>query len=74
MFLLLLLLYSSGDLETEKVTVVSDLRHLSDANNKLRNEINDFKNRFDEIIEYANHNGIELPQELQQFVDCQHLL
>jgi len=54
--------------------VVTDIRHLSDANIKLRNEVNDIKEKFEAIIEFANNNGIELPEDLQQFVDCEHLI
>ncbi|XP_054152790.1 transcription factor Maf-like [Oppia nitens] len=67
-------LEQKGDLETDKVVVVSDIRHLSDVNNKIREEVIDLKQKFDAIVEFANNNGIELPPDLQEFVDCQHLM
>ena len=68
------MIWFSGDLENEKVVVVTDIRQLSDAIQKLRDEVTDYKEKFDSIIEFANNNGIEVPPDLQQFVDCQHLI
>jgi len=63
-----------GDLETDKVVVVTDIRQLSEANNKIREEVTDLRHKFDAIIEFAANNGIELPQDLQEFVDCEHIM
>ena len=64
----------SGDLENEKVMVVTDIRQLSDAIDKLKEEVTDYKEKFDSIIEFANNNGIEVPPDLQQFVSYTDLL
>jgi len=67
-------LEQKGDLETDKVVVVTDIRQLSEANNKIREEVTDLRHKFDAIIEFAANNGIELPQDLQEFVDCEHIM
>ena len=53
---------------------MTDIRQLSDAVDKLKEELTDYKDKFDSVLEFANNNGIEVPPELQQFVDCHHLL
>ncbi|CAG2163722.1 unnamed protein product [Oppiella nova] len=67
-------LEQKGDLETDKVEVVTNIRQLSEANNKIREEVTDLRHKFDAIIEFAANNGIELPQDLQEFVDCEHIM
>lgn len=53
---------------------MSDIRHLSETVAKLKEEVTDYKDRYESIIEFAHNNGIEVPVELQTFVDIQHLL
>lgn len=64
----------TGDLESEKGVVITTIRQLNEMNTKMRNEVLELRDKFDAIIQYAAHNGIDVPHDLRQFVDCQQLI
>ena len=76
--LLLLLSYfcfrSSGDLESEKTNVVHFVHHLSDLVQRTQAEIREYKEKFESLQQYALQRQLELPPDLQQFVDCGQLI
>lgn len=64
----------TGDLETEKVSVVHFVRQLNEIIAKTQAEIREYKEKFESLQLYAMQRNIELPPDLQQFVDCGQLI
>ena len=64
----------AGDLESEKTNVVHFNRHINDLVAKTQAEVREFKEKFESLQQYALQRNIELPADLQQFVDCGQLL
>lgn len=62
--------FLSGDLESEKTNVVHFVHHLGDLVTKVQSEIREFKEKFESLQQYAVQRQLELPPDLQQFVDC----
>lgn len=59
-----------GDLESEKTNVVHYLTHMEEGVIKAREDIRTFKEKFESLQQFALQRQIELPADLQQFVDC----
>lgn len=63
----------SGDLESERSTVVHYIDHMGDAITKARDEIRELKEKFESLQQYALQRQLELPSDLQTFIDCGQL-
>ena len=68
--LTLLIFFPAGDLESEKTNVVHFVHHLDDLVIKAQSEIREYKEKFESLQQYALQRQLELPPDLQQFVDC----
>lgn len=64
----------TGDLESEKVSAVQVVRHIGELITKTQSEIRDLKEKFESLQQYALQRQLELPPDLQQFVDCGQLV
>ena len=64
----------SGDLETEKVSVVRFVHQLSDVVSATQEEIRDYKKRYETLLMIALQRQLEVPPDLQHFVDCGNLV
>lgn len=63
-------LEQKGDLESEKTNVVHYISHMDEAVIKAREDIRAYKEKFESLQQFAHQRQIELPPELQQFIDC----
>ncbi|KAJ6224486.1 hypothetical protein RDWZM_003031 [Blomia tropicalis] len=67
-------LEQKGDLESEKTNVVDFVRHLNELVTKTQNEIREYKEKFESLQQFALQRQLELPSDLQQFVECGQLI
>lgn len=61
-------LEQKGDLEGERIHALNDVARLKDSNDKIRIEIEEMRDKFHSLLEYAAQNGIEVPVQLAQFI------
>lgn len=59
-----------GGLEGERLDVVDDIRHLKNRNVITKQEINQIRDQFEMLKQFATTNGIALPKDLADFVEC----
>ncbi|OTF78097.1 transcription factor MafG-like protein [Euroglyphus maynei] len=62
-------LEQKGDLENVKIDVVQTVEQLSELIDKTRSEIDDFKQRYESLKQYAIQQQLELPSEFDYFID-----
>ena len=58
-----------GGLEGERLRVISDVKRLKEENESIRSEVEDFRDKFEEMRRYATQQGILLPAEFDSFVE-----
>jgi len=61
-------LEQKGDLEGERIHALNDVARLKENNDKIRIEIEEMRDKFHSLLEYAGQNGIEVPVQLAQFI------
>ncbi|KAH9414427.1 hypothetical protein DERP_014448 [Dermatophagoides pteronyssinus] len=62
-------LEQKGDLENVKVDVVQTVEQLNELIAKTKSEINDFKQRYESLKQYAIQQQLELPPEFDYFIN-----
>jgi transcription factor MAFF/G/K len=58
-----------GGLEGERQRVVSDIKRLKESNEMVRQEVEDIREKYEDMRRHAAQNGIVLPPELDTFID-----
>lgn len=62
-------LEQKGDLESEKINVVQAVGQLTDLISQTKSEINDIKQKYESLKQYAHQHQVAIPPEFDYFID-----